>query len=61
MVIRVQIEPLVFFSIFPSYQAMLLENMINLFAACTPLLYRVSNYIALSLLDDPAMLAMAFC
>ncbi|MER2540019.1 MAG: hypothetical protein ABTQ26_12330 [Azonexus sp.] len=40
---------------------MMLENMNNLVAACMPLFYRVGSYIAQSMLDDPAILALAFC
>lgn len=40
---------------------MMLENMNNLVTACMPLFYRVGSYIAQSMLDDPAILALAFC
>jgi hypothetical protein len=39
----------------------LLENLNHLVDAYTPAFYRVSSYLAQSLLDDPALLAMAFC
>lgn len=36
----------------------LLENMAE---SAEPLLYRIATYFMLTLLDDPAILALAFC
>ena len=56
-----KLNRLFFFALQQSHQAVLLENMNNLVAACMPLFYRAGSYIAQSMLDDPAILAMAFC
>ncbi len=38
-----------------------LENLTRLVDAYTPAFYRISSYLAQTMLDDPAILAMAFC
>jgi len=37
------------------------EILTNLMESSVPSLYRVGDYLAMTLLDDPAILAMAFC
>jgi hypothetical protein len=41
--------------------ATLSDNLRQLAESAEPLVYRLAAYFMLSLLDDPAMLALAFC
>ena len=42
-------------------KAVMQESLINLLEASVPLFYRAGSYLAQSMLDDPALLTMAFC
>ena len=42
-------------------KAVMQESLNNLLEASVPFFYRAGNYLAQSVLDDPALLAMAFC
>jgi hypothetical protein len=42
-------------------KAVMQESLNYLLEASAPFFYRVGSYLAQSMLDDPALLAMAFC